>query len=260
MSAAFTDGADAHYGDLKDRAVLITGGGSGIGAAIVEAFCGQGSRVAFLDVADAPSEALVARIGGGPQAPRYFHCDLKSPEAVADAVRQAEVAIGPIDVLINNAANDQRHTFESMSAEEWDGCIAINLKHQFLTAKAVLPGMRDRKRGTIVNMSSTSFMIGVGGMPAYTAAKAGIIGLTRSISRDFGPDGIRCNAIAPGWIMTERQLSLWLDEAGEKWLMENQSIKAKLYPEDIASVVLFMASRASGAITGQTIIADAGHL
>jgi NAD(P)-dependent dehydrogenase (short-subunit alcohol dehydrogenase family) len=261
MSAAFTDGANARYGDLAASTVLVTGGGSGIGAAIVAAFCAQGAHVAFLDVAEQASQALVESIGdkAGPR-PRFLSCDLRSPEAVSQAVGAAEAAIGPIDILVNNAANDQRHSFNSMSAEGWDDCLAINLKHQFLTAKAVLPGMQLRGTGNIVNMTSTSFMVGVGGMPAYTAAKAGVIGLTRSIARDYGRFGIRSNAIAPGWIMTERQISLWLDEASEKRLLEDQAIKAKLYPEDIASLVLFMASRASGAITGQTIVADAGHL
>ena len=241
--------------------MLVSGGGSGIGAAIVEAFCGQGARVAFLDIAEAPSLALAERLAsatGGK--PMFLRCDLRDESQIASALAQIVSALGGVDVLVNNAANDQRHKLEGLTLADWNDCFSTNLTHQFLLARAVLPDMRARGEGSIVNMTSTSFMVGQGGMPAYTAAKAAVIGLTRSIARDYGLFGIRCNAVAPGWIMTERQVRLWLNEQAERRLIEDQCLKAKLYPEDLAPVVLFLASRVSAAITGQTLIADAGKL
>lgn len=260
MSKAFTDGAAASFGDLEGKAVLVTGGGSGIGAALVMAFAAQGARVCFLDIAVAASEALVERVAASAVRPVFIACDLTRPGEVFGAVDRARTLVGPVDVLVNNAANDQRHKLSDLTPEQWDRILATNLSHQFLVAQRVLPDMQARGEGAIVNMTSTSFMVGVGGMPAYTAAKAGIIGLTRSIARDYGPFGIRCNAVAPGWIMTDRQRTLWLTPESERRLLEDQCIKATLEPEDMAPVVLFLASRASASITGQTIIADAGVL
>jgi NAD(P)-dependent dehydrogenase (short-subunit alcohol dehydrogenase family) len=248
----------ATYPSLKDRSVFITGGGIGIGAALVRHFAGQGSRVAFVDIALEASEQLVADIAAAGDPPLFIPCDLRDIEALRQAIRQAADAHGPITVLVNNAAHDERHAFETVTPEYWDDRMAVNLKHQFFAAQAVHPMMKAAGGGSIINFGSTSWMIGQGGMPGYTAAKAAIMGLTRGLARDFGPDNIRVNSIAPGWIMTERQIMLWLDEAGERELMARQCLKRKLYPDDMARIVLFLAADDSSAMTNQTYIADGG--
>ena len=224
----------AIYPSLKDRSVFITGGGSGIGASLVRHFAAQGSKVAFVDIA------------------------LEASEELRRSIRQAADAHGPITVLVNNAAHDERHKFDTVTPEYWDDRMAVNLRHQFFAAQAVQPMMKAAGGGSIINFGSTSWMIGQGGMPGYTAAKAAVMGLTRGLARDFGPDNIRVNSIAPGWIMTERQVSLLLDEAGERELMARQCLKRKLYPDDMARIVLFLAADDSGALTNQTYIADGG--
>jgi NAD(P)-dependent dehydrogenase (short-subunit alcohol dehydrogenase family) len=194
---------------------------------------------------------------GDPQ-PLFIACDLRDIEALRQAIRQAADAHGPITVLVNNAAHDERHKFGTVTPEYWDDRMAVNLRHQFFAAQAVHPMMKAAGGGSIINFGSTSWMIGQGGMPGYTAAKAAIMGLTRGLARDFGPDNIRVNSIAPGWIMTERQLTLWLDEAGERELMARQCLKRKLYPDDMARIVLFLAADDSGAMTNQTYVCDGG--
>ena len=261
MSTAYVGSVVATYSDLAGRHALVTGGGSGIGAAIVAAFARQGTRVTFLDIADAASEGLVEKIrDGGHTEPRYVCCDLTDAEAIKQTIEEAEKKTGVVDILVNNAANDTRHALDTMTPEEWDQCLSINLSHQYFTSRIVLAGMKMRRAGTIINMSSTTPLVGAGNMPAYSAAKAGIIGLSRGIARDYGAYGIRCNVVAPGWIMTERQLRLWYNEAAGERLIERQCLKEKLYPEDIAEVIMFLASCASASITGQTIVADAGYL
>jgi len=249
----------ATYPSLKDRAVFVTGGGSGIGAAIVEHFAAQGARVAFVDIAREASEALVRRLAAAGLAPPVFlHCDLTDIPALKDAVARAGEALGPVRVLVNNAAHDDRHRTEEVTLEYWDGRIAVNLRHQFFAAQAVLPMMRAAGGGSIVNMGSISWMAGEGGFAVYTAAKAAVHGLTRSLARDYGPDNIRCNTVVPGWIMTERQETLWLDAAGEKKLMERQSLKRKLYPPDVARMVLFLAADDGEGCTAQNFVVDGG--
>jgi NAD(P)-dependent dehydrogenase (short-subunit alcohol dehydrogenase family) len=252
-------GPYASYPSLKDRSVFITGGGSGIGAALVRHFAAQGAKVAFVDIALAPSEQLVADIAAASDPrPLFLACDLRDIEALRRAIRVAADAHGPITVLVNNAANDERHAFDTVTPEYWDDRMAVNLRHQFFAAQAVYPMMKTAGGGSIINFGSTSWMIGQGGMPAYTAAKAAVMGLTRGLARDFGPDNIRVNSIAPGWIMTERQVSLWLDEAGERELMARQCLKRKLYPDDMARIVLFLAADDSSAMTNQTYVCDGG--
>ncbi len=252
-------GTYARYPSLKDRSVFITGGGSGIGAALVRHFAAQGSKVAFVDIALEPSERLVADVAAaGDPSPLFIECDLRDIEALRRAIRAAADEHGPITVLVNNAAHDERHKFDAVTPEYWDDRMAVNLRHQFFAAQAVYPMMKAAAGGSIINFGSTSWMIGQGGMPGYTAAKAAIMGLTRGLARDFGKDNIRVNSIAPGWIMTERQLSLWLDEAGERELMARQCLKRKLHPDDMARIVLFLAADDSGAMTNQTYIADGG--
>ena len=251
----------ATYSDLAGRHALVTGGGSGIGAAIVAAFARQGTKVTFLDVNDEASAALTGEIARrGHTAPRYLHCDLTDADGVQQTIADAEAQTGPIDILVNNAANDSRHVLDELTPKEWHRCLEINLAHQYYTARVVLASMKARKAGTVINMSSTTPLVGAGGMSADSAAKAGIIGLSRGIARDYGVYGIRCNVVAPGWIMTERQLKLWDTEAAGEKLYRRQCLKEKLYPDDIAEVIMFLASGASAAITGQTIVADAGYL
>jgi NAD(P)-dependent dehydrogenase (short-subunit alcohol dehydrogenase family) len=249
----------AIYPSLKGRSVFVSGGGSGIGAQIVRRFCEQGSKVAFVDVDRGSSEELVRSIEGeGHARPLFIACDLRDIEALRAAIAQAGAANGPITVLVNNAARDDRHPAETVTPEFWDERFAVNLRHQFFAAQAVHPMMKHAGGGSIINMGSTSWMIGQGGMAAYTAAKSAVLGLTRSLARDWGPDNIRVTSIAPGWIMTERQLKMWLTPEGEQELMARQCLKRKLYPDDIARVVLFMAADDSGAMTNQSYIVDGG--
>jgi NAD(P)-dependent dehydrogenase (short-subunit alcohol dehydrogenase family) len=249
----------AVYPSLKGRSVLISGGGSGIGAQMVRRFCEQGSKVAFVDIDREASEDLVRTIAGvGHAQPLFIPCDLRDIEALRQAVRQAGERNGPITVLINNAARDDRHPFDTVTPEYWDERFAVNLKHQFFAAQAVYPMMKEAGGGSIVNMGSTSWMVGQGGMAAYTSAKSAVLGLTRSLARDWGPDNIRVNSVAPGWILTERQQKLWLTPEGEKELMARQCLKRKLYPDDVARVILFFAADDSSAMTNQSYIVDGG--
>ena len=249
----------AIYPSLKDRAVFVTGGGSGIGASIVEHFCAQGSKVAFVDIAREASEALVKAIAGkGLPAPLFIACDITDIAALQEAIGEAKRKLGPIRVLVNNAAHDQRHAIDTVTPEYWDERYAVNLKHQFFAAQAVYKDMAAAGGGAIVNLGSTSWVVGQGGMPCYTSAKSAVAGLTRALARDFGPLNIRVNCILPGWIMTERQLTLWLTPEGEQELMKRQCLKRKLVPADIARTVLFFAAEDSGACTNQNYIVDGG--
>jgi len=249
----------AIYPSLKDRTVFITGGGSGIGASIVEHFCAQGSKVAFVDIAREPSQALVKALAGKDlPAPLFIECNVTDIPALQRAVAETTQKLGPIRVLVNNAAHDQRHPIDSVTPEYWDDRYAVNLKHQFFAAQAVYKDMAAAGGGSIVNLGSTSWVIGQGGMPCYTSAKSAVAGLTRALARDLGPLNIRVNCILPGWIMTERQITLWLTPEGEQELMKRQCLKRKLVPADIARTVLFFASDDSGACTNQNYIVDGG--
>lgn len=249
----------AIYPSLEGRVVLVTGGGSGIGASIVEHFCAQRARVAFVDVEREASERLVQTIAArGRPAPVFLACDLRDVAALRAAVAEAGARLGPIRVLINNAANDERHALEAVTPEYWDDRFAVNLRHQFFAAQAVAPGMATAGGGSIVNLGSTSWMIGQGGMPAYLTAKSAVAGLTRALARDLGPMGIRVNCIVPGWIMTERQIQRWLTPEGEAELMRRQCLKRKLLPEDVARVILFFAADDSSACTNQSYVVDGG--
>lgn len=252
-------GAFATYPSLKDRPVLVTGGGTGIGAALVEHFHSQGSRVAFLDIAEEPSQALAARLAAAPGTPPVFlPCDLRDIAALREAVRAAADAVGPLRVLVNNAANDERHRLEDVTPEYWDDRVAVNLKHQFFAAQAAAAMMRDAGGGSIVNFGSTSWMIGLGGMAAYTACKSAVLGLTRALARDLGGDGIRVNAVVPGWVMTQRQLDLWVTEEGRREIFQRQCVKRLLMPDDVARLVLFLAADDSAMITNQSHVVDGG--
>ena len=252
--------AEAIYPDLKGRTVLVTGGGGGIGAEIVRRFAAQGALVGFIDLSEEPSRRLVAELEGKGAKVRFARADLTDIEATRAAIAELREALGPVSILVNNAAHDERHRLEDVTPEYWDSRMAVNLKHQFFCTQAVVGDMRALGGGAIVNMGSISWMIGQGGMAGYTAAKSAVIGLTRSLARDLGPDNIRVNCIAPGWIMTERQIALWLDEAGEREIMERQCLKRKLVPADVARVVLFFCSDAAAACTNQTYIVDGGWI
>ena len=250
----------AIYPDLEGKAVLVTGGASGIGASIVRAFATQKAKVGFLDIAREPAAKLAGELTAKGLSVTYEYCDLTNIDELRDAIGRVRASIGPIRVLVNNAAHDDRHATESVTPEYWDDRIAVNLKHQFFAAQAVLPDMKAAGGGAIVNFGSVSWMVGQGGMVVYTAAKSAILGLTRSLARDYGQYNIRVNAIAPGWIMTERQVEKWLTPQGEADLMKAQCLKRKLYPDDIAKVVVFLASEEAGAITSQQYVVDGGRL
>jgi NAD(P)-dependent dehydrogenase (short-subunit alcohol dehydrogenase family) len=249
----------AHYPSLRDLAVLITGGASGIGAAMVEEFALQGARVAFLDVADDSAKKLIVQLCETCQhKPIFLNCDLTDIAALRSAVTEIQAQLGPVRVLVNNAANDDRHSFADVTPEYWDERLAVNLRHQFFATQAVTPGMTDAGGGSIINMSSISWMIPGTGLPAYITAKAGIVGLTRTLSRELGPANIRVNCVSPGAIMTERQRRLWMTPKYIAEIMQNQSLKRELLPDDVARLVLFLASNDSSAITGQNFIIDGG--
>jgi len=250
--------ATAIYPSLKDRVVFVTGGGSGIGASIVEHFCRQGAKVGFVDIDVNASEALVEKLRNQGHKAQFVNCDLRDIEALRVAIGQVRETLGPITVLVNNAAHDQRHAIDEVTPDYWDDRIAVNLKHQFFAAQAVYPDMEKAGGGAIVNLGSVSWMIGQGGMPCYTTAKSAVAGLTRALARDFGPKNIRVNCVVPGWIMTQRQLDLWLTPEGEQELLQRQCLKRKLVPEDIARAVLFFASDDAGACTNQSYIVDGG--
>jgi NAD(P)-dependent dehydrogenase (short-subunit alcohol dehydrogenase family) len=256
MASATSTGAI--YPDLASKTVLVTGGGSGIGEAIARRFAAQGARTAFIDIKEAESRALAKELSEQGLSVHFEHADLTDIAALRTAIGKVRSTFGPIQILINNAAHDQRHATLEVTPEFWDDRIAVNLRHQFFAAQAVLPDMIEAKSGSIVNFGSTSWMIGQGGMAAYTAAKSGVLGLTRSLARDFGPYNIRVNAIAPGWIMTQRQLDLWLNPETEKELMQRQCLKRRLMPDEIARATLFFASDEASACTNQQYVVDGG--
>ena len=246
------------YPDLAGKVVLVTGGASGIGAAIVRRFAGQGARVGIIDIRADDAAALSSELLAAGAVVHSVIADLTDIPALQTAIAEIRTALGPVQVLVNNAAHDERHATLDVTEEYWDGRIAVNLKHQFFAAQAVLPDMVAARAGVIINFGSTSWMVGQGGMAAYTAAKSAVLGLTRSLARDFGPHNIRVNAIAPGWIMTERQKTLWLTPESEQELMQRQCLKRHLVPDDIARATLFFASEESGACTNQQYVVDGG--
>jgi D-xylose 1-dehydrogenase len=248
----------ATYSELQGKVVLVTGGGSGIGEFIVREFARQKAHVAILDNALAPSQALADELSAN-GAPIHFEpCDLRNIDSLRTAIATIKERLGPIQVLVNNAASDERHATDEVSEQFWDNCIAINLKQQFFCAQAVLPDMQASRAGAIVNMGSFSWIVGQGGMAGYTASKSAVLGLTRSLARDYGLYGIRVNAVAPGWIMTQRQLDKWVTPETEAQIMARQCLKRRLQPSEIANVVVFLASDEASACTSQHYIVDGG--
>jgi NAD(P)-dependent dehydrogenase (short-subunit alcohol dehydrogenase family) len=248
----------ATYPSLTDRSVLITGGASGIGASLVEHFVAQGARVGFIDVDAAAGNALAAGMAGARHAPIFVAADLTGAAALPAAIDAVRRQCGPITVLINNAANDQRHSIAATTPESWDAGMAVNLKHQFFAAQAVIADMREAGGGSIVNFGSVSWKLKQGGMPVYTTAKAAIQGLTRSLARDLGPLNIRVNTLVPGWVMTDKQIRLWLDDAGRADIARGQCINRPLLAEHIARMALFLAADDSAMCTAQDFIVDGG--
>jgi len=252
------ESSGATYPDLEGKSVVITGGGSGIGAAIVRAFARQRAKVGFIDIAEAPSQALIAELGGEKSGMRFAQADIRDIDALRSGIVALTNVHGPADVLINNAGNDERHGTPEVTPAMFDDRIAVNLRHAFFAAQAVLPGMQAKGGGVIVNFSSIAWMAGMGGMAVYTAAKSAMIGLTRSLARDYGPYNIRVNAIAPGWVKTERQLSKWLTPESDRQRLEAQCLKRWVEPEDIARFCVFLASDEASACTAQHYVVDAG--
>lgn len=251
----------AAYPSLRDRVVLVTGGASGIGAQHVTHFARQGSKVAFLDIADDAAAALIEALRAeGVPAPLYLPCDLRDIPALQQAIAVAAERLGPVTVLVNNAANDQRHDWQDVTVEYWDERMANNLRHQFFAIQAVAPMMRQAGGGSIINFGSISWHTNHGDMPAYTTAKAGVEGLTKGMARDLGMHGIRVNCIIPGWIMTQRQIDLWLTPDAEAGLMRAQCLKEKVMPEDVARMVLWLAADDSRMCTAQLWVVDGGRL
>ena len=250
--------AFATYPSLAGRGVIVTGGASGIGEGIVRAFAGQGAKVGFIDIMKAEGEALAAELRGSGGTVQFEPVDITDVAAMKAGLAKLAKTIGAATVLVNNAANDQRHEWKDETEESFDKRIAVNLKHQFFVTQAVAPGMIAAGGGSIINFGSISWRLGMGGMPAYTASKAAIEALTRSFARDLGKHNIRVNCVLPGWVMTKRQLTLWVDEAAEKLLDERQALPGRLQPADLARMVLFLGSDDSRMISSQNFIVDGG--
>ena len=249
----------ARYPSLSGRVVLVTGGASGIGEAIVEAFARQNARVAFLDIQREAAEALIRRINGaGFPAPVFIESDLTDTAASHRAVSRVREALGDVEVLVNNAGNDTRHKVEDVTPELWDQLIGVNLKQQFFIAQSIIPGMRRIGRGSIINLSSIAWAIPSTNVPVYVTAKAAIVGMTRTLAHELGPYNIRVNCVMPGCIWTERQRRLWFTEAYKAQMLERQALKRLLQPHEVASLILFLAADDSSAITNQTHVVDGG--
>jgi NAD(P)-dependent dehydrogenase (short-subunit alcohol dehydrogenase family) len=250
--------AYARYPSLAGRAVLVTGGATGIGATLVEQFVLQGARVGFIDIDRSAGEALAARLATAAHAPAYVGADLTDFARLGAAVEAVRARIGPVTVLLNNAANDARHAIDATTPESWDAGIAVNLKHQFFVAQNVAADMKAAGGGSIVNFGSISWMLKQGGMPVYTTSKAAVQGLTRSLARDWGPFNIRVNTLVPGWVMTEKQVRLWLDDKGRAEIARGQCLRHELLPEHVARMALFLAADDSAMCTAQDFVVDAG--
>jgi len=249
----------ATYPSLRDRSVLVTGGASGIGASMVEHFADQGARVGFIDIDREAAERLLGSLGARARHCHFAAADLRDIAALREAVGELRSRLGaPFAALVNNAARDDRHGIDAVTPEYWDERMATNLRHQFFAAQAVKDEMIASGGGAIVNMSSISFLLGQAGMPAYLTAKSAVIGLTRALARDLGKHMIRVNAVLPGWIMTDRQVSLWLTPEAEAEMLRGQCIPAKLYSPDVARMVLWLAADDSRMVTAQNFVVDGG--
>ena len=248
----------ATYPSLSGMPVIVSGGASGIGESIVRNFAAQGSKVGFVDIAIAQGEALEQTLAAAGATAKFIACDVTDIPAYRAAIAAFEAAHGAALTLVNNAAHDERHQLEDVTPEFWDSRIAVNIKHAFFATQAVAPGMKAAGRGSIINFGSISWMISLGNLAAYTASKAGMHGLSRSLARELGQHGIRVNTLVPGWIMTERQLTHWVDAAAGKLIDASQSLKGRVYPDDVSRMALFLAADDSKMISAQDFIVDGG--
>jgi NAD(P)-dependent dehydrogenase (short-subunit alcohol dehydrogenase family) len=248
----------ATYPSLVDRAVLITGGATGIGAAFVAHFAQQGARVAFLDIDEKGAAALRAVLPDTRHVPMFLHCDVTDVEALRASIAEASSHIGNVRVLVNNAANDRRHRLEDTTVEEFEQSIAVNLRHQYFATQAVVSGMRELGGGSVICLGSTGWMIKNTGYPMYAMAKSAVHGLVNGLARELGKDRIRINALVPGWVITDKQRELWLDEAGEREIQQKQCMPGYLAADDLARAALFLGADDSGMCTGHDFIVDGG--
>ena len=259
FGAEMTNAEFARYPSLRERAVVVTGGASGIGASIVAHFAEQGARVGFVDFDAEAGRALVGELGPNAEHCHFVEADLRDLAQLQAGMARLAKELGQAPtVLVNNAARDDRHTIAEVTPEYWDERMATNLRHQFFSAQALIPGMVEAGGGSIINMSSVSYLLAQGGMPVYLTAKSAVIGLTRALARDLGRHRIRVNSVIPGWVMTERQKRLWLTPKGERKIAQEQCIPEKLYPPDIARMVLWLAADDSRLVTAQSFVVDGG--
>lgn len=249
----------ARFDDLKGKSVFISGGGSGIGEFLTEGFIAMGAKVAFCQRSDATAvcDRLEREYGNRPL---FLNCDVTDIPALKETLAESAAAHGSIDVLVNNAAWDNRHTLDELTVERWDHMMNVNLRHHYFATQAVAPAMREKRRGSIINYSSISYMMGNAGYPSYTAAKSAINGMTRSLARELGPFNIRVNTLSPGWVLTDRQRELWVGEDGANLRkhLERQCLPTEIPPEDMICPTLFLASDASRMMTGQALVVDGG--
>lgn len=248
----------ARYPSLVDRTVFVSGGASGIGETLVREFAAQGAKVGFVDIAREAGAALASELAGSRHAPLFLEADITDIAALEAAIGTVRERFGPITVLLNNAANDQRHQIEDTTPEYWDKAVAVNLKHQFFAARNIAADMKQAGGGSIVNFGSVSWKLKQGGMPAYTTSKSAVQGLTRSLARDFGPFNIRVNTLVPGWVMTDKQVRLWLTEEGKADIARGQCLQQALMPQHIAHMALFLAADDSAMCTAQDFVVDGG--
>lgn len=255
------DAEYASYPSLVDRTVIVTGGADGIGSGIVEEFVRQGSQVAFLDVnADKAAQTIERCSALSPRhVPVFHHVDLVDIDATQQAINAVIASFGGVAVLVNNAASDDRHTWQEMTADYWDDRLNTNLRHYFFALQAVAPQMIQAGSGSIVNIGSSSYMMQEDFFPGYAIAKSGVEGLTRTMARTFGPDNVRVNTVLPGWVATERQLTKWWSEEGEEGTLNDQAIKRRIYPREFAQMVLFLAADDGAACTAQEFLVDGGR-
>lgn len=249
----------ARFPSLRDKVVFITGGASGIGRSIVEHFHDQGSKVAFVDINSQAGEMLVKELSArAGHAPYFEVCDLRDVQQLEAVVARIGSTVGPITALINNAGNDERHTLDQVTSDYFDERIGVNLKHQLFAAKFVRPQMRDAGGGSIINFSSITWTVADGDCVCYVTSKAAVVGLTRALSTELGGENIRVNTIVPGWVMTDRQVTLWLDEKGEQQIAERQALKSRLHSPDIARMALWLAADDSKMCSKQSFVVDGG--
>ena len=251
-------GKRAEFPSLRGRRVLVTGGATGIGAALVEAFSLQGAVVAFVDIDAVASQALATRLQAPDRTIWWQVCDVADLAALRSAISAAASAVGDFDVLVNNVANDDRHDLESVSAEYWDRCMAVNERASFFAIQAVVAGMKRLGGGSIVNIGSTGWQNKNASYPCYSIAKSSVNGLTRGLAQSLGADRIRINTVSPGWVMTEKQLRLWVNADAEREITRNQCLPDRVQPEDVAAMVLFLASDDARMCSAQEFVVDGG--